>query len=908
MNKLFTKIATLALGSTMAIGVGVAAGQNNQSIRPAHAADSGLTPTSGQFIIDFYDSTKLSSTSGTGLTSSNYSNFVKVPTGLTATSVVTGVSVTGTVQYGKNGGLTAGTGTASASSSHYVTFSIGSSYAVNKCTVYATSYESGRWKLNDNLPDSGSFGSKGATFANVTSPLVWDELGGVTSLTFKKESTSGGTQKRLTIYTIVCEFGSVQKYTVSFNSNGGSGSMSNVTDVSGNYTLPANGFTAPSGKAFSGWKADNAGNLIAAGGSYTVSANVTFYAQWVDAYTVTYNAGTNGTGSYAHALQPTGTYTLLPFASLTGVAASTGYKFNNYTVGGVDKDPGDTITLSAATTVTVNFVVKPAETTYDFTANFATYASSWSNSYGTHEGVDGVDDVGGDYAATIDFYKASKQTGTITTMPVFATKTASGSWYKVLQFTLNESGYKIKEVEVTFAQWGSKTPDVALFKGASASGTALDTATIGTTNTVSTSDLNDTIFSIGYCDKNTSSNVQAGISSIYITIEATSSFGTLDHITVTSLPDTVIYHSGETYDPTGFIVMAYDGVDEATANFKDVTASVSQTLSDSYVFSDNDVPGIDEEVQYTENSVTVSTTYHVTVYALAEYELVTAAPDDWSGNYLIVGTTKTSELGAFNGALSNPDDEKDYKVVTEKSTGVIEAGQELEWTIAVSGDGYSIQGKSGKYIGSLTSKSNGMLVSDSAVENTLSYDSENSATIITGTNTYCLQLNTTGDRFRYYASGTVQLYKLVESSDVSDYADMFLQELQGGEDPICQADGDTVLADLKASWKTLAETFDLLSNADKEEFRLGVASESASATNVAKALALYDYVAVKYNTQLQQTGLTNYNFMGRTLQSGAKPAISVVTNNSGSIILVTMSFIALASVGGYFFLRKKKEN
>lgn len=204
--KLFSKIASAIVGIAMAIGVGVAV--SSVDAKSVRASDSGLTPSSGQFIIDFYDSEKLTSTSGTNLTSSNYSNFVKVTSGLTSTDVVTGVSVTGTVQYGKNGGLTAGTSSATGDSSHYVTFTTGNDYAVTKCTVYATEYESGRWKLNGNAADSGSLGSKGVTFATVTNPLVWDNLGGINTLTFKKDNGSGGTQKRLTIYTIVCDYSS----------------------------------------------------------------------------------------------------------------------------------------------------------------------------------------------------------------------------------------------------------------------------------------------------------------------------------------------------------------------------------------------------------------------------------------------------------------------------------------------------------------------------------------------------------------------------------------------------------------------------------------------------------------------------------------------------------------------------
>ena len=44
------------------------------------------------------------------------------------------------------------------------------------------------------------------------------------------------------------------KYTVSFNANGGTDTMEDVANVSGEYTLPANGFTAPDGKQFKGWQ------------------------------------------------------------------------------------------------------------------------------------------------------------------------------------------------------------------------------------------------------------------------------------------------------------------------------------------------------------------------------------------------------------------------------------------------------------------------------------------------------------------------------------------------------------------------------------------------------------------------------------------------------------------------------
>ena len=67
-------------------------------------------------------------------------------------------------------------------------------------------------------------------------------------------------------------------YTVSFAANGGTGTMADVNGISGEYTLPENGFTAPDGKQFKAWSVD--GVEKAAGDKITVTANTTVTAVW----------------------------------------------------------------------------------------------------------------------------------------------------------------------------------------------------------------------------------------------------------------------------------------------------------------------------------------------------------------------------------------------------------------------------------------------------------------------------------------------------------------------------------------------------------------------------------------------------------------------------------------------------
>ena len=88
---------------------------------------------------------------------------------------------------------------------------------------------------------------------------------------------------------------------VSYDANGGSGSMS-ATD----WTVAANGFTAPSGKKFDGWK--DADNKVHTVGQEELE-DVTLYAQWKDdvvEYTVTKGTHANGDFTITPATQAEG--------------------------------------------------------------------------------------------------------------------------------------------------------------------------------------------------------------------------------------------------------------------------------------------------------------------------------------------------------------------------------------------------------------------------------------------------------------------------------------------------------------------------------------------------------------------------------------------------------------------------
>ena len=109
-----------------------------------------------------------------------------------------------------------------------------------------------------------------------------DEDGKVTDAIVKvngkdiTEKCGGGSA--LTVNPGAYVFSAAKTYTVSFDANGGSGTMADVTGVLGDYTLPENGFTAPDGKQFKAWSVD--GKEKAVGDKITVTADTTVKAVW----------------------------------------------------------------------------------------------------------------------------------------------------------------------------------------------------------------------------------------------------------------------------------------------------------------------------------------------------------------------------------------------------------------------------------------------------------------------------------------------------------------------------------------------------------------------------------------------------------------------------------------------------
>ncbi len=151
--------------------------------------------------------------------------------------------------------------------------------------------------------------------------------------------------------TLYAQWSTNPSYTITFNANGGSGTMNAQSIVSGtSAALNANTF-ARSGYTFAGWSETPTGTVAYANGAiYPMgSANVILYAQWTanPSYTVTFNAN-GGSGTMAAQSIVSGTSAALT----TNAFTRTGYNFSSWNTlangTGTSYSNGASFTMGAA--------------------------------------------------------------------------------------------------------------------------------------------------------------------------------------------------------------------------------------------------------------------------------------------------------------------------------------------------------------------------------------------------------------------------------------------------------------------------------------------------------------------------------------------------------------------------------
>ena len=177
-------------------------------------------------------------------------------------------------------------------------------------------------------------------------------------------------------------------YTISFDANGGTGSMASVPNTTGTYELPACAFTAPANKEFKAWQV-NGGEEKNPGESIIVTGNTVLTALWKDlpvvsGYTITFDAG-GGSGTMAPVAGASGNYHL-PSCTFTAPANK---QFKAWQVNGQGEyQPGAVITVTANTTVTALWKDIPVNyyTVYISSANVCGVSGSYNTTQYVEQG------------------------------------------------------------------------------------------------------------------------------------------------------------------------------------------------------------------------------------------------------------------------------------------------------------------------------------------------------------------------------------------------------------------------------------------------------------------------------------------------------------------------------------------
>ena len=166
------------------------------------------------------------------------------------------------------------------------------------------------------------------------------------------------------------------EFIVTFDGNGGTGSMEPVTVEEGSrYVLPACGFTAPDGQEFKAWEIG--GVEYNAGDGYVVLGNTEIKALWKDSavipttFTITFNAN-GGTGSMEPVTVEEGSRYVLPACGFTAPA---GQEFKAWEIGGIEYNAGDDYVVLGNTEIKAlwkDSTVIPTTFTITFNANGGT--------------------------------------------------------------------------------------------------------------------------------------------------------------------------------------------------------------------------------------------------------------------------------------------------------------------------------------------------------------------------------------------------------------------------------------------------------------------------------------------------------------------------------------------------------
>ena len=881
MNKFFTKIATLSVGLAMAIGVGVAIGNRIQEPKPVEAAAGDTITKTLTFTSSLYG---ISTTQGnqtlTGDGATYGFEFVK-GTGTGAKASGSSPSSTSYILFGKAGVYFRNT---SAPANSYIS-AISWTYASGVSTNVVLSISYGSSALTEesspqNQPKATANGtvsltptdtSKSYFFIYVTNAYncQWKSF----SVTWKEKAASG--------------------FSVTYNGNGNTGGSvpTDATSYSSGATVTVKnntGSLVKTGFTFNGWNksADGTGDHYAAGtGTFTISNNTTLYAEWVktlDAITAiggtakaTISAAGTTNWDFSE-VTVTGTLsgdtgqnvkTYVDLSSSTNVPSSIGGCTISVTATKKSTIPGS---ASSFTNNSVSGEVEAPKLTYTLVLDYTkmltkdvSYPNENANPKSSDATCTGKDDIAISWASN-------------------QVQRPSGKDY--MQFQAN-NGYIYNTTELP----GDIT-NVVL------------TDANGNTRTFTTYYGNE--------EHPTSSTTMGG-KFFTVSIDSGSGAGYLASITVTfqvsDKPKVQLVASDINLDVA-------DGA--ATPNVTDGTSAItgySLASGDTYIASITN----DGKVQPTGyGKVAIS---------------VTKAED---AGHIYLATTFTVTVG---------DHSKEASVMefAEKANGSATADDGVEWTITSNAsendfsDIYGINfGSNNAKVSSLTlttSADEERIIKNVVVEAMSNNDGSTISVTVGSTDFVCSKSTSligTVSTYNFSNDGNVSgaitisisgtasskygvksIAVLYVGDQATSFASTFLGAIACNNSGTSKPTFNIKTGETRWTWALLETEFGGLSAADKAKFAKNATGVSQT---IVECVARYDYIVGKYFVAEVDKTLISSDFMSRSPApvGNSRVIINTVMGSTGStaIIIIIASAISLATIGGYFLFKKKKQN
>jgi len=368
-----------------------------------------------------------------------------------------------------------------------------------------------------------------------------------------------------------------------------------------------------------------------------------------------------------------------------------------------------------------------------------------------------------------------------------------------------------------------------------------------------------------------------------VQVYAESSFGTLDHIAVDTMPAKTNYLVGETFTSSGLSLIGYDNANEEIANTMMIYEGFT-TNYDSHAFTSGEVGTVGVTVTY--SGKTASFNVSVAAVPVAENSLHLSSDD-------FVSTSYAANNGEHTKVSADTSSNIKYftNQVMKNSLNPV-----IQWQ---SNTAYMYNTTSFVEIHAIVIDLGAEGVSALTVrEGATIIPSSGSAVTPSVVGTVHTYIFSSGMPFFYISNGgattyisTIEVITADTYGDANTWAGGFLSSTGA----VCVSNGSTNLTDLSNAWSALSTSYGNLSADAKNYFY------SYGDTSIASAKDRYTYIVNKYS-------LSNFivNYSGTHWL--VLPSQNIVSDTSSNLhIIIAISIIGLSVLAFAFYLHQKKE-